>query len=371
MFAGGASGSIWPMSEIPSESPETPRPPATPAPRPTRARRSGGLVFVLVVLAALTVAAWHWGPTLSSRLGGSAGAQQAAQAEAAEQRLRALEEELAGLRQALRQAERRIGDTVSGQRVLREEVLGIGERAALAEDAIGRLGETRPAADAPLRLDEVELLLHIGQQRLQLANDRDGALRAYVLANQLVASLDQPAYISLRQSLGQELGALRALDEDPRDLALGGLDAFEAGLASLQPRFDDGSVHRGDDQADGRTGAARLLQQMVRVSRSSEQAFVAPDQRGLIEVVLTLELALARGAAERRDGERFSASLERIDALLPQLYADTEALGERRRRLRELAGTPLTLSLPVLGSTLEQLRQLRAVRDPAAMGEVE
>jgi len=353
------------MSDQPSESTPEPGPSASPARPARKPRRIGGLVFVLLVLAAVAIAAWQWSPQLQQYLTTTDDAE--AEADRIEQRLTALETELDATRQALRQAERRIGDAASNQRVLREEVLGMGERAALLEQSVAQLADSTPRIDVPLRLDEVELLLHMGQQRLQLANDRTGAMRAYVLANQLLGGLDDPAYISLRQSLGQELGALRALDEDPRDLALGGLDAFEAGLDGLRPRHD-GEAPDADDAPDPRSGAARLFGQLVHVRRSDGEVFLPPQHRQLGATVLQMELALARGAAERRDHAAFAAAIARIDAWLPRLYADNTALRERRDALQRLGERPLTLELPVLGTTLQQLRALRAARSGNAGG---
>lgn len=349
------------MSDLPSESAPEPGPTASPARPARKSRRAGGIVFVLLVLAALAVAAWQFWPQLQERLAGHDEA--ALEAERVDQRVSALEVELEATRQTLRQVERRIGDNASNMRVLREEVLGMGERAALLEQVVNQLADSAPRIDVPLRLDEVELLLHMAQQRLQLANDRTGALRAYVLANQLLSDLDDPAYISLRQSLGQELGALRALDEDPRDLALGGLDAFEARLAGLRPRHDDAGAHVEADAPDTRSGAARLFGQLVRVRRSDAEVFLPPEHRSLGATVLQMELALARGAVERRDHDAFDAALARIDQWLPRLYVDDAALREHRERLQRLAGRPLALELPVLGTTLEQLRALRAARN--------
>lgn len=364
----GASGSIPGMSEQPIESTPEPGPPASLGPPARKPRRIGGLVFVLLVLAALAVAAWQVWPHVQSRWG--APPVEEATIDPVQERLAAVESELDAVRQTLRQVERRIGDSASGQRVLREEVLGMGERAALLEQSVAQLADRAPGVDVPLRLDEVELLLHMGQQRLQLANDRAGAVRAYVLANQVLGGLDDPAYISLRQTLGQELGALRALHEDPRDLALGGLDAFEAGLDALRERHDAGAP-AAEDEAEPSRGAARLFGQLVRVRRSEGGAFLPPEHRQLGATVLKLELALARGAAERRDHEAFAAALTRIDAWLPRLYVDGVALRERRARLDELAQRPLSLNLPVLGTTLEQLRTLRAARNGATTDRAE
>ena len=100
--------------------------------------------------------------------------------------------------QGLQQAE-------ATNRVLRDELLGIGQRAALLEDSVSKLADPDRHGAQSLRLDEIELLLGIGQQRLQLADDLDGARRALALAAPLLAGIDDPAYLNLRQALAQAL----------------------------------------------------------------------------------------------------------------------------------------------------------------------
>src|SRR5690606_6729006 len=118
-------------------------------------------------------------------------------------------------------------------RLLREEVIGLGQRAALVEESVQRLADPERNAAQVLRLDGVELLLAQGQQRLQLAGDPDGARRAYALAAQLLDGIADPAWLDLRQALAQERAALDALGEDPRAAAAGRLEALAAALQSL------------------------------------------------------------------------------------------------------------------------------------------
>src|SRR5690606_38610159 len=124
----------------------------------------------------------------------------------------------------------RIAQADATNRVLREEVLGIGQRAALLEDSVDRLAEPLQRGSAALRLDEVELLLSLGERRLLLAGDLAAAQRAYAMAADVLASIDDPSLLDLRQALQQERAELDALEADPKVLALRRLDAFAASL---------------------------------------------------------------------------------------------------------------------------------------------
>ena len=93
--------------------------------------------------------------------------------------------------------------------------------------AVGFVAQRAGGAQA-LRLDEIELLLGIGQQRLRLDDDIDGARRALALAAPLLDGLDDPAYLNLRQALAQEQAALQALGMNPVENANQVYLTFEA-----------------------------------------------------------------------------------------------------------------------------------------------
>src|SRR3546814_9222005 len=61
------------------------------------------------------------------------------------------------------------------------------------------------ASTQSLRLDEAELLLVMALERLDLANDRAAAERAYVLAEAIFSDVANPRFVSLKQTLAQEL----------------------------------------------------------------------------------------------------------------------------------------------------------------------
>ena len=162
-------------------------------------RRGARLVMSLVLLALLAALGWRGWLWWQSR---EAGADAAARAQS-EQWL-ALDARLDSLRRDQRAQSQRMAQAEAGARILREEVLGVGQRTALLQDSIDQLaGPARQGAIA-LRLDEVELLLSQGIQRLRLAGDLDSAIDAYALAAGLLEGIHDPALLDLRQALAQE-----------------------------------------------------------------------------------------------------------------------------------------------------------------------
>jgi uroporphyrin-3 C-methyltransferase len=277
-----------------------------------------------------------------------------AAASGAEQRIAAFEARLDSLRRDQRGQGQRLQQADATNRVLRDELLGIGQRAALLEDSVSKLADPDRHGAQALRLDETELLLVLGQQRLLLAADLDGARRAYALAAGVLDGIDDPAYLSLRQTLLQERAALDALGVDPRVQVQLKLDAFARTLQA-PPREQ---VAPGP----GRSWWQRLLGSVV-PERAEERAVLDTGaDRATALAALQLELTLARAAAERRDTLAYRASLTRADAWLQRLWPPSPGLQRRRAQLQALAAMPLSPDLATLGSTLQQLRQQRASR---------
>lgn len=318
-------------------------PPATPASsRP--AKRGIGLAWLLV-LAVLAVAAWQGWQWWQSQQ--RARAEQAGQAE----RLEGLEARLDALRRDQRANAERVQQAAATNRLLREELLGLGQRAALLEDSVADLADAGAGGIRALRLDETELLLSTAAQRL-LAGDIDGARRAYALAGGVLERLEGPEALDLRQALAQERAVLEALGPDPAVAARERLDAVEAALPGLPER-----VSR--EAPATAPWWQRLAARVIDVRPSDGAAVVAPSERTAGLAALHLELSLARAALERGDAGGFHAALGRIDHWLVRLWPDSAPLRRQRGAIRALRGEPVRLRAPELGSTLAQLQRLR------------
>ena len=320
----------------------------TPPPAPRAPRLPGALWLLLLLLLVLAGwRGWHWWQTRQAQ----------AQTIAADtdQQLQALAARLDALRGDQRAQAQRLQQADATNRVLRDELLGLGQRAALLEDSVNKLADPERHGAQALRLDEVELLLSQGEQRLQLWGDLDGARRAYALAAGVLDGVDDPASLNLRQALVQERAALDALGSDPKALAAGRLDAFVAGLRAPSPAFAGG-----DDAT--RPWWRRAFARILEVQPSDRAIAVAPGDRAAGYAALQLELALARAAVERRDSAAWRAALTRADQWLQRLWADSPGLRRQRAQLQALRELPLAINLPTLGSTLQQLRQTRTAR---------
>jgi uroporphyrin-III C-methyltransferase len=322
----------------------SPDPTATPSPR---APRRGGWAWPLLLLSIAGAGGWLWysGQQRSER-------ERIADIEST-QRLDGLTSRVDGLRRDVSGHTQRLQQADATNRVLRDELLGMGQRAALLEEQVAKLADANRRGAQALRLDEVELLLTLGQQRLQLAADLDGARRAYTLAASVLDGVDSPGSLNLRQTLAQERAALDALSADPRRVALQRLDAATVTLPETT------TITRTAPPADNAPWWDRVLARLVSVRHDNAPAALAGGERDSGEIALQLEFALVRTAIERRDDVAMHAALQRADAWVVRLWPESRQRAALRDELRALRKMPLTLDIPTLGSTLAQLRAQR------------
>ena len=167
---------------------------------PARPRTGAARWLWLLVLIAVAAAAgaWWWrgrpvaeaGPDLSP--------------EALDARLLDVEQATVSLRRTQENLSQKLTDTAARTGLLRDEVLGVGQRAALLEDSLRELSTQASEGRESLRLDEVEMLLGLAQSRLDVAGDLSGAIRATAMARDALTPLTDPEFISLRQTIAQE-----------------------------------------------------------------------------------------------------------------------------------------------------------------------
>lgn len=314
------------------------------APPPRKRGRAGWLALLAILLVGVAGwRGWDWWQARDAR------AQDAV--DASELRIEALEARTDTARREQRLQAQSLQDLAASHRILREEILGLSQRGALLEEAVARLASTERGALATLRLEEVALLLAQASQRLDIAGDVDGAGRAYALAAEHLAAIDDPALLDLKQTLTQERAALAAYAPGPRAELDARLQAFSSALQSLPERAATAPAQRPAWQ--------RMLAPLVDIRPSQRAMVIAPADRGAGLAALQIELGLARAALERRDETGLRAALTRVQAWLPRLWPDSPALRQRQAELEALRQVSLRSQPPELGSTLRQLHDLR------------
>lgn len=296
-------------------------------------------------------------------------AEQAARTDAAlaglDTRLAALERGLDQLRQTQQSLGQRLEANAATNQVLREELLGMGERAGLLEDAVARLGQSRLGGESVLRLNEAEFLLSMGAERLNLYADVAAAIQAFELAEGALASLDDPSLATLRQTLAQELIQLRNVPPDPRPVLRAELAELATRLTTL-PGLDGRQAPQGQESSR----FERLFGKLVTVRRiDAGEALLGPAQRQAALAAIALQLERAQAALARPDQTELRAALMQARQGAQGVFdagdAQVKAWFER---VDTLMRAELVPQLPVLGATLRELRALRGTRRVAAGG---
>ena len=316
---------------------------------PRRTPGAGRLIALAILVVVVGLAAWRGWAWWQAR-----GEVRRDEQAMTVQRLEAQEARAEALRRDQRAQAQRLLDAAATNRVLRDEVLGLGQRGALLEESVAKLTDPDRHGAQALRLDEVELLLSLAAQRLEIAHDPAGARRAYALAAGVLDGLDDHRLLNLKQALAQERVAVDALGAGARADAFARLDSLADAITDL-PR-------QAPTAAPGQVRPAwqRWLAPLVDVRPSRDTTLVAPDQRAAADVALQIEIGLARAALERGDDAAYRAALARVDAWLPRLWPDSPARRQVHARLRTLQQAQAPARPTEVGSTLQQLRALRS-----------
>lgn len=343
---------------------------ATPMTEPAASPRRRALpalgrpLLALAVLAALAIGGWR-GYMLVRERGEALAGLDAARA-GAEQRLQAASTEVAAMRREVDALNRRLADAEAVNKSLREETLGLGQRANLIEDAVASLAERRMAGAVALRLNEAEFLLRLGQERLTLFGDPAATVAAFQLADAELAAIDDPALAGVRQTIAAELAALKASEAAQPAVHLAALDRLALAAPTLPARSTPQAVVVADPATSGWWNRAlSVLGQFVRVRRldPADAALANPLNVVAAREALGLELLLAKAALAAGDAPRYRAALEAVHARLsasfdPQAPAVREGLAAIDAA-RSAAGAE---SMPVVGKAIQELRNLRATR---------
>ena len=253
----------------------------------------------------------------------------------------------------------RLDDEGKVNQSLREQLLGLGERARLVEDAIANLAEKHLTGHDAMLLDEAEMLLALGAERFTLFHDPAATLAAYRLADTSLAALEDPAFSTVRQSIGAEIDALTNLASVDVAATSAALAALRGAAAQLPAAQRDRAA--ADTAADSHWWS--VFGNFVRVRTGEDSAVLAQrHDAALGRQLYVLDLRDAEAALLARDALRYGGALAEAQAAL-KLDFDTDAgaVKAARAKLEQLGKAELAPPPPaLLGAALKELRNLRA-----------
>lgn len=212
------------------------------------------------------------------------------------------------------------------------------------------------------KLAETEYLLRLANQRISLQKELSGAAALLDAANQILAELDDPAFMVVREKIAQEMLLLGNANDIDIQGIYAKLQALKAVIHDdIQPpkTFTQSPNLSSEHNAEHTKGLMDQLLSLVSV-RNREQAFDAPlatEQYQLLEHSLLLMLEQAQWALLKGDQTLYEASLGNaqnwIGNKLRHLQAEN-LLAE----IQSLQSIAITSELPDISASLRLLRQI-------------
>ncbi|HET6586784.1 MAG TPA: uroporphyrinogen-III C-methyltransferase [Oleiagrimonas sp.] len=348
-----------PRPSAPSGSSKPPKPPKSPKtsnPRPGGALAVLALLLALLALAVVAYGGWQWWQ----------GRQARQQADAA---VAQLGKQVDGLHQSVaderqqREAEAQTQQALqAANQALQQQVAGLSGRVNSLEAAVAALARHNQHGREAMALDQAAMLLRMGQQRYELFHDAAGASKALALADQTLAAIGDPALAGVRQTLDAERQALALTHPASRAADLAALAHLRAVIATLPLKPLDANTKPAGQGFWQRVWHA--LSTAVVVHRVDGSVPSMADAR-MARQLAALDAAQAQAARLAWDVEATHAALKRVARALDTVFdtRDADVREARATVTRLLAEKPA--SPPHLGKALQELQDLRRVRDAA------
>ncbi len=372
--------------DVPAESAaETPEPsparsaaldekdaPAEPAPLPTaKEKKSGRGLAALALLLALAAAAGSAYLWWQSQTQGNETNTEFLDAQAR------TDSDIRSLRTELASRDDQLSDLLSDQQGLALQLGGIEELNLRVQNMESELESMRGVSTSARRnwvMAEASYFLQAANASLQLNRNVSSALSALVAADDRLASLSDPALLSVRSMIASERQALSSLPQtDTTGIALA-LGNLAARAGTLRTKTDNpGSYATSPGQAaeeaegQGLERAKRVLgdavKSLVTVRRTDQQAsaLLAPEEEFFLARNLELQLLTARLALLNEQPELFRQSIATSLEWLATFF-DPEApeVADAVVTLKQIEAAPVQISLPDISRSLALLRAIQA-----------
>lgn len=238
---------------------------------------------------------------------------------------------------------------------------------ALAEQQsrlAARLEEIEKGGRQSWVLGEAEALASLARQRLLLTGDVSAAERLIVAADELVAELDDPGLMPIREALARDREALASAPKvDVEGLALR-LSALQQQIPGLVMPRRERSLASPEDQHDQDLpqGLARWLKGLPLTVRRYDQRVPLPlDQQEQQLVRLSLEMSLqeARLALLQGRSENYRIALSQARIVLSEWFASGPVVDGFDDALAALEQQPIARARPDIGAGHAAIRARR------------
>jgi len=277
-----------------------------------------------------------------------------------EERLKNVENQLAGL---LGQ----VGQDESTLSAVQGSVRSMEQRLSATESGLVNVAAASQTSSVALDIAEIDFLLRTASERLQLFADPVAADMALQAADVQVEALNDPMFLSVRQLIAEARQALAMVPAIDRV-------KLAARITDLQSRINN-LPFRGEletrvepvlpEDAGWWDSFKHTLSSLVTVRRRvpEDRALLSLEDKDYLRQGLWLQLESARLALMRNDKAIYDSSLARVDATVRQFFKNGAT--EVQSLLLETAGleqVDVAPAMPDISAPWKQLRQLRDSR---------
>jgi len=272
--------------------------------------------------------------------------------------------------------ERRLGDQV--EQIEAKLSSTRGDLANAMQQIQRQLNRTR----GDLLITDAEYLLSVANQKLNLVGDVKSVLAAMEAADQRLHESADPAVYKVRESLAEEMAAVRkiqapdlvglssqliALEKKVPALPLllphaGTVKQHEKAKEEQQSKADEQGQ---EEQGDAFDSALRGFKDLVTVRRTDQpvEALLAPEQVEVLRQLLLLKLESSRAALLRNDEQLYRDSLATATDWIGQHF-DTAAAETKSMldALNSLADRSFSVAYPDISKSMIMLQNIEKLR---------
>lgn len=341
---------------------------ATGTPSPTSRKGNGGgkgsgfaIVLVIILAIVLALVVWQGWQRLQSQQQRLDELAQQAEGSASQQAVSDLESRIdsgeAERDEALQGTMGELREEFDSYRSDVDETLG---------QVLDQLSQEQETDDRDWLHAEAAYLLRLANQRLQLEGDVDGAAALLRTADARLVDADNPALITVRRAIANELAALDAVPQVDRTglyLALHAQQERISGLR-LSQEIEERAVTSSIEQPPTGTFQRQLarfgeeLKDLVAVRHHDEalEALVTPEQESYLRQSLRLVLEQTQLALLNEEKALYDASIDKALELLNGYYDTTrEETQSVIARLEELKQAEVKPELPDISASQQEL----------------
>ena len=358
--------------------------------KPASSGKSIAILALLVAMASVIATGWHWWQshqnvpdeatqtdvlarlqesqqtladsvaTLQQQLGAVESSVDSAEVSRQGQRLKSIENQLAGI-------QGQSGEDQASIIAMQGNVRSLQQRLSATESGLVSVAASNQNSTAELNIAEIDFLLRTASQRLSLFADPAAADLALLAADIQLEALNDPMFLSVRQRIAsarQTLAAIPSIDHIQITTQLTDLQSKIPDLPFRGEKEPEVQAELPDD-AGWWARFKHTMSSLVTVRRRvpEDQSLLSLDDKDYLRQGLWLQLESARLALMRNDARGWNGSLDRFSDTIEQFFSGgSSEVQSMLLEIEALRQVDVKLEMPDISAPWAQLRQLRDSR---------